>query len=86
MHFAGRFFLKDIRIPIEGKSPDLKNLNGSMLGHFDMGQIPPMTERQDVMEGLEGVFLKWLIDIKFDASHHRMAFIEYQPGVGTWTA
>ncbi len=76
------FFLKDGRIPTEGKSPDLKNLKGSMLGHFDMSQIPPMAERQDVMKGLEGVFLNWLIDSKFGASHHRMAFIEYQPGVG----
>jgi quercetin dioxygenase-like cupin family protein len=76
------FFLKDDRTPTEGKSPDLKNLKGSMLGHFDMSQIPPMAERQDVMKGLEGVFLNWLIDSKFGASHHRLAFIEYQPGVG----
>jgi hypothetical protein len=53
-----------------------------MLGHFDMSQIPPIAERQDVMKGLEGVFLNRLIDSKFGASHHRMAFIEYQPGVG----
>jgi ribose transport system substrate-binding protein len=30
-----KIFLKDSRIPIEGKSPDLKNLNGSMLGRFE---------------------------------------------------
>jgi hypothetical protein len=50
----------------EGNSRDLKNLKGSMLGHFEMSRIPP----------------NWLIDSKFGASHHRMAFIEYQPGVG----
>ena len=32
--------------------------------------------------GLEGVFLKWLIDENFGAAHHRLLFIEYQPGVG----
>ena len=32
--------------------------------------------------GLEGVFLKWLIDEEFGAAHHRLLFIEYQPGVG----
>ena len=76
------FFLKDGHIPTEGKILDLKNLNGSMLGHFDVSQVPPMAERHNVMPGLEGVFLNWLIDAKFGASHHRMAFIEYQPGVG----
>ena len=32
--------------------------------------------------GLKGVFLKWLIDEKLGARHHRLLFIEYQPGVG----
>jgi quercetin dioxygenase-like cupin family protein len=76
------WFVKDRRIPTDGKPLDPKNLNGSLLGHFDMSQIPPMAERRDVMKGLEGVFLNWLIDSNFGASHHRMAFIEYQPGVG----
>jgi quercetin dioxygenase-like cupin family protein len=35
-----------------------------------------------VAAGLEGVFLKWMIDENFGARHHRMLFIEYQPGVG----
>ena len=55
-------------ISTEGKSTDLKNLKGSMLGHFDMTPIPPMTERQDVIKGLEGVFLNWLIGSKFGAA------------------
>lgn len=53
-----------------------------MLAHFEMSQIPPVAERRDVMKRLEGVFLNGPIDSKFGASHHRMAFIEYQPGVG----
>ena len=34
-----------------------------------------------MLKGLEGVFLNWLIDEKFGAAHHRLLFIEYQPGV-----
>jgi hypothetical protein len=95
MHFDGRFEesglasagpMKDSRIPTEGKSPDRNNLKGSMLAHFEMSQIPPMSERQNVMKGLEGVFLNWLIDSKFGASRYRRAFIDYQPGRGHWTA
>ena len=41
-----------------------------------------MHERQNVLKGLEGVFLKWLIDENVGAAHHRLLFIEYQPGVG----
>ena len=29
----------------------------------------------------QGVFLKWLIDETFGATHHRLLFIEYLPGV-----
>ena len=54
----------------------------ALLGHFDVGEIPAPKDRKDVMPGLEGVFLKWMIDAAFGARHHRMAFIEYQPGVG----
>ena len=35
-----------------------------------------------VSAGLKGVFLKWLVDEKFGAIHHRLLFIEYLPGVG----
>jgi mannose-6-phosphate isomerase-like protein (cupin superfamily) len=52
-----------------------------MLGHFDVGQIPPGDEGRIVAGGLKGVFLKWLIDEKFGACHHRLLFIEYLPGV-----
>jgi len=55
---------------------------GALLGHFDVSQIPPPAERQTAAPGLEGVFLKWLVDEAFGAAHHRLLFIEYQPGVG----
>jgi len=68
------FFLADRHLmPGDGQA---------LLGHFDVGEIPPPKERKDVAPGLEGIFLKWMIDAGFGARHHRMAFIEYQPGVG----
>ena len=57
------------------------SLNGNLLGHFDVDQIPPPSERKGGLQGLEGVFLKWMIDENFGACHHRFLFIEYQPGV-----
>ena len=60
---------------------DLSDTKGNLLGHFDAGQIPPPAERQGAVAGLEGVFLKWLVDEAFGAAHHRLLFIEYQPGV-----
>jgi len=60
---------------------DLKDLKGNLLSHFDAGQIPPLAQRPPSLTGLEGVFLKWLIDEDFGARHHRLLFIEYQPGV-----
>jgi quercetin dioxygenase-like cupin family protein len=64
-------------IAFDPSSPD-----GVLLGHFDERQIPPVAERQTVAAGLEGVFLKWLVDEQFGAAHQRLLFIEYQPGVG----
>jgi quercetin dioxygenase-like cupin family protein len=60
---------------------DLGDLKGNLLGHFDASQIPPPSERKGAIAGLEGVFLKWLIDEQFGAAHHRFLYIEYQPGV-----
>ena len=76
------FFLKDRSVPADAPRLDVKDVKGSLLGHFDEGQIPPVNERKNVVAGLEGVFLKWMIDEEFGARHHRMLFIEYQPGVG----
>lgn len=76
------FFLKDRTVPTAAEPIDFSNLQGSLLGHFDKTQIPPVEQRQNVAAGLEGVFLKWMIDEEFGARHHRMLFIEYQPGVG----
>jgi mannose-6-phosphate isomerase-like protein (cupin superfamily) len=75
------FFLKDHIVPLGAPRLDLSLLRGNLLGHFDEAQIPPLGERQSVGPGLEGVFLKWLIDEAFGARHHRLLFIEYQPGV-----
>jgi len=53
----------------------------ALLGHFDVSQIPRGEEGRIAAGGLQGVFLRWLIDEKLGARHHRMLFIEYQPGV-----
>jgi quercetin dioxygenase-like cupin family protein len=75
------FFLKDRAVATSAARLDLNALSGNLLGHFDVGQIPPPAERTGGLQGLEGVFLKWMIDENFGAMHHRMLFIEYQPGV-----
>jgi quercetin dioxygenase-like cupin family protein len=75
------FFPKDRTIPTSAPRLDLQDLKGNLLGHFDAGQIPPPRERPPSLTGLEGVFLKWLIDEDFGARHHRLLLIEYQPGV-----
>lgn len=75
------FFLKQADVPIEAARLDLGHLSGNLLGHFDASQIPPVGGRPPALPGLEGVFLKWLMDEEFGARHHRMLFIEYQPGV-----
>jgi len=76
------FFLKDSSIPTDAQPLDLNDRRGNLLGHFDASQIPPVGDRTNVAAGLEGVFLKWMIDEDFGARHHRLLFIEYQPGVG----
>ena len=75
------FFLKDASVPADAAPLNLDRLEGNLLGHFDVGQIPPGDEGRIVAGGLKGVFLKWLIDEKFGARHHRLLFIEYLPGV-----
>ncbi|MGH9242071.1 MAG: cupin domain-containing protein, partial [Vicinamibacterales bacterium] len=76
------FFLGDRSIPMDAPPLDLDDRRGNLLGHFGASQIPPVGERRNVVAGLEGVFLKWMIDEDFGARHHRLLFIEYQPGVG----
>jgi quercetin dioxygenase-like cupin family protein len=75
------FFLKDRSIPDAAKPLDPADLRGQLLGHFDVGQIPAADAGRITAGGLQGVFLKWLIDEQLGARHHRMLFIEYQPGV-----
>jgi len=75
------FFLKSTSVPTDAPRLDPTRVNGNLLGHFDVGQIPPGDEGRIEAGGLKGVFLKWLIDEKFGARHHRLLFIEYLPGV-----
>ena len=74
------FFAKDAKLPT-GAAPLATTVPGDLLGHFDVSQIPHGPEGRIAGGGLEGVFLKWLIDEKLGARHHRMLLIEYQPGV-----
>jgi len=80
--FPKNGFPKDGPFPADAKPLDLSDLKGNLLGHFDVSQIPPVDERPAAIVGTKGVFLNWLIDEKFGARHHRMVFIEYQPGAG----
>jgi len=75
------FFKKDATAPSAAPPLDVNDRRGNLLGHFDETMIPPVGERTNVAAGLEGVFLKWMIDENFGSIHHRMLFIEYQPGV-----
>jgi mannose-6-phosphate isomerase-like protein (cupin superfamily) len=75
------FFLKNASVPVDAAPLDAASAPEALLGHFDVSQIPRGDEGRITTGGLQGVFLKWLIDEKFGARHHRMLFIEYQPGV-----
>jgi quercetin dioxygenase-like cupin family protein len=82
---AGRerdtFFLKNTAMPDQAQPLIASRPPEHLLGHFDVGQIPRGDEGRIASGGLQGVFLKWMIDEKLGARHHRMLFIEYQPGV-----
>jgi len=80
-HERDTFFVKNGSAPHDAAPLDLSRVDGNLLGHFDVGQIPPGDEGRIEAGGLKGVFLKWLIDEKFGARHHRLLFIEYLPGV-----
>jgi len=75
------FWQKGAKAPSDARPLDVNDTRGNLLGHFDASMIPPIGQRQNVAAGLEGVFLKWMIDENFGSIHHRMLFIEYQPGV-----
>jgi len=75
------FFPPHGSIPVDAPPLDPANLHGDLLGHFDVSQIPRGDEGRIAAGGLQGVFLKWLIDETLGARHHRMLLIEYQPGV-----
>src|SRR5262249_47546017 len=75
------FLVKNASVPIDAAPFDPVAPQDALLGHFDVSQIPRGGEGRITTGGLQGVFLKWLIDEKFGARHHRLLFIEYQPGV-----
>ena len=76
------FFLRDRTIAADAPRLDPAAPGDNILGHFDASQIPPPAERRTGGgTGLEGVFLKWLLDENAGTRHHRLLFIEYQPGV-----
>lgn len=75
------FFVGGTWRPADPIAFDPARRGAALLGHFDASQIPPPGERQAAGPGLEGVFLRWLVDEPFGAAHHRLLFIEYQPGV-----
>lgn len=75
------FFVKGGAAPSEAEPLNPDDPKGNLLGHFDASQIPPSEEGRIAAGGLKGVFLKWLIDANFGARHHRMLYLEYQPGV-----
>ena len=75
------FFQRDPRTIAEAEPLNLEDLKGALLGHFDTTQIPPPGTDRIGAGALPGVFLKWMIDEHMGARHHRMLFIEYQPGV-----
>jgi quercetin dioxygenase-like cupin family protein len=65
------FFAKRGEIPNEAEPLDPDDPKGNLLGHIEVSEVPSSSE---------GRTLKWLIDEKLGACHHRLAFIEYQPG------
>ena len=75
------FFKSAATAPPAATPLDVTDRRGNLLGHFDETMIPPVGQRTNVAAGLEGVFLKWMIDENFGSIHHRMLYIEYQPGV-----
>src|SRR4030095_4702036 len=65
------FFAKDRTVPRQASRLDLDNLNGNLLGHFDVSQIPAPSERKALgLQGLEGVFLQWMIVENLVSHYH----------------
>jgi quercetin dioxygenase-like cupin family protein len=75
------FFAAKVPMPSDEAPLDVNTPQGALLGHFDVSQIPPPGEARSGAGVAPGVFLKWMIDEPLGARHHRMLFIEYQPGV-----
>lgn len=72
------FFAKHRVLPHDGVRV-IPGDHRALVGHFDASQIPQATHAAETIAA-PGVFLRWMNDEAFGARHHRMAFIEYQPG------
>jgi mannose-6-phosphate isomerase-like protein (cupin superfamily) len=84
--WADTYFKAGSTAPTEGGRLDPGDIGSHVLGHFDVGQVPPPGDpARNVPGAPAGVFLKWLVDEKLGAVHHRLLFIEYQPGVSLAT-
>jgi quercetin dioxygenase-like cupin family protein len=66
---------RDTFFPASGRA---SGSSEPLSAHFDPTQIPPEDARPAGLA--KRVFLKWMIDEAFGAVHHRLLFIEYQPG------
>lgn len=76
------YFLKEGEAPMTGEPLDLRDTQSNLFNHFEVGQIPPPGDPARETAGAPpGVFLKWLMDEQIGSIHHRLLFIEYQPGV-----
>ena len=72
------FFSRSKRVADEG----VLVANGgfrALAGHFDAANKATADPSRTAPVG-PGVFLQWMIDEALGARHHRMLFIEYQPG------
>jgi mannose-6-phosphate isomerase-like protein (cupin superfamily) len=68
--------------PKEGRPLDVNEHPEHLLAHFDVDQIPtPGDPDWKAPDAPEGVFIKWMMDENVGAVHHRLLFLEYQPGV-----
>ena len=74
------FFSRSRRVADEGTLVASGSYR-ALAGHFDPAHKPAPDPSKPPVVG-PGVFLQWMIDEALGARHHRMLFIEYQPGAG----
>jgi quercetin dioxygenase-like cupin family protein len=72
------FFSRSRRVA-DGGVPVASDGVRALAGHFDAANKAAADPSRTASVG-PGVFLQWMIDEVLGARHHRMLFIEYQPG------